>query len=180
VSNLEEMARRLQAVGATLEDPRVFEENHILDDPDGRLRERQVILRVRLVNGRGLVTVKEKIAGDQGDYKMQHEQESTVGDGASLLATLHAAGFVTAYRYQKYRRVFRRGDLLITLDELPLGDYLELEGAPADIDRTAGELGFSRSDYINESYRDLHLRCWEEAGRRGEPAALVFSGEAGP
>jgi len=179
VADLDDMVRRLQVAGALVETPRVFEDNHVLDFPDGRLRARQVMLRLRLVDGGGLVTVKEKIAGDEGDYKIRHEQESKVEDGAGLLATLRAAGFVTIYRYQKYRRLFRAGNLAITLDELPLGNFVELEGEPADIDRFAGLLGFNRADYINDSYRDLHLRQWEEAGETGEPAELVFSGEAG-
>ena len=76
-------------------------------------------------------------------------------------------------------RVYRAGDLIITLDELPLGNFLELEGDPADIDRFAGRLGFSRADYINDSYRALHQIHWEEAGEEGEPAELVFPDKAG-
>ena len=178
VTDPEEMARRLQAMGATVAAPRALEDNHVLDFTDGRLRQRQVMLRLRLVDGRGLVTVKKKITGDEGDYKIRHEQESVVEDGHGLLATLRAADFVTSYRYQKYRRVFRAGDLIITLDELPLGNFLELEGEPADIDRFAGRLGFNRADYINDSYRALHLRLWEDAGEPGEPTELVFPGKA--
>ena len=178
VTDPEEMARRLQAAGAAIAAPRVLEDNHVLDFPDGRLRARQVMLRLRLVDGRGLVTVKEKITGDEGDYKIRHEQESVVADGHGLLATLRATGLVTSYRYQKYRRVFRAGDLIITLDELPLGNFLELEGEPADIDRFAGLLGFSRTDYINDSYRALHLCLREKEGREGEPTDLLFPGEA--
>lgn len=180
VSDLEEMVRRLQTAGAVMAAPRVLEDNHVLDFPDGRLRARQVMLRLRLVDGGGLITVKKKIAGDEGAYKIRHEEESRVEDGVGLLATLHAAGFVTIYRYQKYRRVFRAGDLVITLDELPLGNFVELEGEPADIDSFAGRLGFCRDDYINDSYRALHLRLREEAGEEGEPSELVFPGEAGP
>lgn len=179
VKDPEDMVRRLQAAGATVAAPRVLEDNHVLDFTDGRLRQDQVMLRLRLVDGNGLVTVKKKIAGDQGDYKIRQEQETVVEDGPGLLATLHAAGFVTAYRYEKYRRAFRAGNLFITLDELPLGNFLELEGEPADIDRFAGLLGFNRTDYINDSYRALHLRLWAEAGREGEPTELVFPGKAG-
>ena len=68
----------------------------------------------------------------------------------------------------------------ITLDELPLGNFVELEGEPADIDSFAGLLGFNRADYINDSYRALHLRQREEAGETGEPTELIFPGEAGP
>ena len=63
-------------------------------------------------------------------------------------------------------------DLLIELDETPLGTFLELEGPAEAIDRAAQELGYSRKDYIAKSYLALYL---EECRRRGEqPKNMVF------
>ena len=179
VKDPEKMARQVVQASAEPAADRVFEDNHVLDFPDGRLRQSRVMLRLRLVDGGGLVTVKTEVA-DQGNYKVRQETETRVADGAGLLATLQAAGFATIYRYQKYRRLFRCGDLVITLDELPLGNFLELEGDPGDIDRFAGRLGFTRHDYINETYRTLHQRQHDAAGLQGEPLELLFPGNPGP
>ena len=60
VADLEAMVRRLQSAGATEAAPRVLEDNHVLDFPDGRLREREVMLRLRLVE---IVVAKETSPG---------------------------------------------------------------------------------------------------------------------
>jgi adenylate cyclase class 2 len=133
------------------------------------------MLRVRQVEDASLLTVKEKVP-DQGDYKIRREYETEVADGEMLQAMLRALGLQVAYRYQKYRRTYRRGDLLVTLDELPIGDYLELEGPPGDIYRKAASLGISRGDYIIVSYRTLHLRLLKKEVLAGEPVEMVFPG----
>lgn len=173
VEDLEKMVQQLRDAGAEPVTARAFEDNFVLDFPDSRLRDNRIMLRLRLAEGGGLVTVKQEIEG-QRDYKVRRETETRVADGAGLLATLQAAGFTTIYRYQKYRRLFRAGDLVITLDELPLGFFLELEGEPGDIDRFAALLGFRRRDYIKETYRTLHLRRHAADGLRGRPVALLF------
>jgi adenylate cyclase class 2 len=58
------------------------------------------------------------------------------------------------------------------LDETPIGEFLELEGEPGWIDRTARELGFSEADYITDTYGALF-----EAYRARNPGAgadMVF------
>ena len=48
------------------------------------------------------------------------------------------------------------------LDETPIGMWLELEGQPEWIDRTAAQLGFTAQQYVTESYGGLWLRYCEE------------------
>jgi adenylate cyclase class IV len=82
-----------------------------------------------------------------------------------LEAILFSLGFVRGFRYEKYRTTFRSGfePGLITFDETPAGEFLELEG-PADwIDATAVELGYSAADYITDSYAKLWLLHTGEA-----------------
>jgi len=51
----------------------------------------------------------------------------------------------------------------VTLD--PSGVFLELDGSPAWIDRTARRLGFSESQYITRSYGGPHLESCAARGR---------------
>jgi hypothetical protein len=44
------------------------------------------------------------------------------------------------------------------LDETPIGDYLEIEGAEDDIEPIAAELGYRTEDFITESYIALFLK----------------------
>ena len=75
------------------------------------------------------------------------------------------------FRYEKYRTEFRqpRRAGVAMLDETPVGVYLELEGTPHWIDRTARRLGFQESDYITASYGAYlpGLVCGERAHTRG-------------
>jgi len=62
----------------------------------------------------------------------------------------------------------------VLLDETPIGNFLELEGSPTWIDRTARKLGFSVKDYISRSYGYLYLAYCRE--RRIRPKNMVFKG----
>ncbi|MGA8072549.1 MAG: hypothetical protein WB995_03685, partial [Candidatus Acidiferrales bacterium] len=79
------------------------------------------------------------------------------------------------FRYEKYRTEYRLAklkDLHLDLDETPIGDYLELEGSPAAIDRAAKLLGFKAADYITATYWDLYVA--DCRGRGITPSDLVF------
>jgi adenylate cyclase class 2 len=83
-------------------------------------------------------------------------------------------GLGPVFRYEKFRTEYKSGqDGTITVDETPIGLYLELEGQPPWIDRIAGELGFSEQQYVTKSYGALYLEyCWE---RGITPANMVFA-----
>ena len=61
---------------------------------------------------------------------------------------------------------------IATLDETPVGVYLELEGTPNWIDRAARKLGFAEEDYITASYARLWLDWCECRGVK--PADMLF------
>ncbi len=52
------------------------------------------------------------------------------------------------------------------------GYFLELEGAPTDIDRAARALGYAPRDYIQATYWDIYA---DDCRRRGRvPKNMVF------
>src|SRR5438093_12787164 len=61
-----------------------------------------------------------------------------------------------SFRYQKYRAVYRYAELIITVDETPIGVFLELEGPKPLIDEVAMRLGYKSTDYIVKSYLTLY------------------------
>jgi len=84
-------------------------------------------------------------------------------------------GFQPVFRYQKYRTELSQPGKpgLATIDETPVGVFIELEGEPAWIDGAARVLGFSAGDYVTASYGRLY-RDWCE--RHGvEPTHMVFA-----
>lgn len=99
-----------------------------------------------------------KLRGERDELLMT-EVETVVSDGAAARRLLEGLGYGLALRYQKYRTPFRYPDcdaLAVTLDETPLGCFLEIEGEPAAIHRCAAALGFSRADYGTRSYLEIH------------------------
>jgi adenylate cyclase, class 2 len=164
--------RLLRAKGFRVVKPRIFEANDVFDTPDLRLRSAQSLLRVRQVRGEAKLTYKGPPAG--GKHKSREELELKADDAPMLAAIFHRLGFERVFRYEKYRTEFQREKTgTVTLDETPIGTYLELEGPPAWIDRTARALGFLESDYILESYGRLYLDWCEQ--REHRPSDMVFA-----
>jgi adenylate cyclase class 2 len=169
------VARRLlRAKGFRVTKPRVFEVNDVFDTPECRLRSTESLLRVRQVKNEAKLTYKAP--PQNGKHKSREELEVTADNAQMLAAILGRLGFKRVFRYEKYRTEFGRGRTgVVTVDETPIGCYMELEGAPEWIDRTARLLGFAESDYITLSYGRLYLdRC---AQRGLEPGNMEFSRE---
>jgi adenylate cyclase class 2 len=163
----------LQRAGFRVHRRRVFESNTVFDTPDGSLRARGLLLRLRHVGRRTLVTFKGLAA--EGKYKSRQEIETVIPDSVTFEAILGGLGFLPVFRYEKYRTEYGGADNrgVVTLDETPIGVYLELEGTPGWIDRTARLLGFAEGRYITDSYGDLYSSfCRRKAIR---PQDMVFA-----
>jgi adenylate cyclase class 2 len=90
-------------------------------------------------------------------------------------AIFNRLGYRPVFTYEKFRTEYRQPGRsgVATVDQTPIGTYIELEGPAIWIDRTARKLGFSADDYILDSYGRLYLR-W--ADRQGiAPSNMVFS-----
>ncbi|MGH9867262.1 MAG: class IV adenylate cyclase [Candidatus Polarisedimenticolia bacterium] len=169
----------LARLPAALEQERRFEHNDVFDTPDGSLARARRLLRLREVGGRGVLTWKEPVAGDPG-VKVRKEIESDLGDPQAVREILTRAGFRVVYRYQKYRSDYRwedvesRQTLAISLDETPIGVYVELEGPKPAIDKAASQMGFGTDRYLLDDYRSLHDRWLRERGL--PPSDMTFAG----
>ena len=152
--------------------PRLFETNEIFDTAALTLRNSGRLLRLRRAGSRTVVTYKG--AARPGVHKNREEIETDVSAAAPMAAILSRIGFEPLFRYEKFRTEFKeaRGGGVVTLDETPIGVYLELEGAPRWIDRTARRLGFAKADYITASYGRLYFEWCEQ--RCEQPKHMVF------
>jgi adenylate cyclase class 2 len=151
---------RLGALGAA---PGDLEEevNLLLDDDHMSLRISGRALRVRTVNGRGLLTYKGP-ASFEGGLKARLELESGVDAPENVLALLDALGYRPRFRYEKRRTPWRFSDParpLVVVDETPLGLFAEIEGEADAVRALAGELGVPESAFLRSSYWGL----WQSA-----------------
>ncbi len=157
VPDLPALAQRLQAAGFTLLTPRSFESNVLYDTPDRRMRARTEILRIRSYAGRWTVTHKRLPDDRPGEDSHKHrvETETEIADGSALAQVFLSLGLVPAFRYEKWRTEWHDAEGHCVVDETPIGNYAELEGPAAWIDRAALRLGIRPADYITLSYGRL-------------------------
>lgn len=166
-----EMIERLGRLGYEEKERRFFEDNYLLDLPGNFFQKRGCSLRVRLLPGGGELTFKGTPRSEKL-FKVREEINTRVEDPGNLLLILKKVGFQTFFRYQKYRTVFRKDDLLVMLDETPLGLYIEFEGEKEDILEATGALNFSPDQFIIASYLQLYK---EQCRRAGQPSGdMVF------
>ena len=162
----------LKEHGFAVSKPRVFEANVVFDTPSRELRAAGCVLRVRSSELGNLLTFKGR--AQRLRHKSREEIESGISDAAAVSKVLTYLGYEQVFRYEKYRTEFgRAGESgIVTLDQTPVGCFLEIEGESAWIDRIASELGFSEADYETASYGSLYLRHCKS--REIEPTNMVF------
>jgi adenylate cyclase, class 2 len=149
--------------------PRVFERNLIFDTPELSLRSSQRLLRLR--DAGGAVTLTFKGPAEAGKHKSREEREVHPDSFEEMQIILKRLDYQVTFEYDKHRTEYHRPGSpgLATIDETPAGTFMELEGDPAWIDRTAAELGFREADYILASYGALYIQAANAA--KSEPTA---------
>jgi adenylate cyclase class 2 len=168
----EEARAAVIAAGATPMRARRLQEDCLLDTADEMLRRRDSALRVRMESGKSLVTFKGPV--QPAAMKVRDELETVVGDGPLLLSMFERLGFQPWFRYQKYREEFAIDDVIVAVDETPVGTFIEIEGSDQGIAGMAEALGRGPGDYLLDSYRGLYS---EHCHRHGLPVTdMVFDG----
>lgn len=154
VVDLNRLESRLQSLGARQTQARLHEVNLRLDTPDLRLTKSLQVLRLRQDN-QARVTYKGP-GVDQGGVRVRQEIEFIVSDLEAALHLFSALGYQVAMMYEKYRRVYDLDDVHITLDEMPFGNFVEIEGSqPESILAASQRLGLDWEKRILDSYTTL-------------------------
>ncbi|MGH9397663.1 MAG: class IV adenylate cyclase [Terriglobia bacterium] len=163
VQNPRRLKRRLKELGFRRATPRLLERNSLFDFPDARLTRARHAVRLRASGGLNVLTFKGS-PSLAGGYKSRVEIETAVGGAPELRRILERIGMREVLCYNKYRTTYAppgesgRGKIpVLVYDETPVGDFVELEGPRAWIDRVANQLGYSRDVYITKSYVALYL-----------------------
>ena len=162
VTDLRMLARKLRAAGFRLKTRRTHEMNTLYDLPGGVLRARKELLRIRKYGSEWTLT--HKSGTTRGHHSSRVELETGVIDGKNLDAILRALGYAPSFRYEKFRAEWTDGKGDVVVDETPIGNFCEIEGAPRWIDATAKKLGVSAADYITSNYASLFLE-WKRETR---------------
>ncbi len=186
VPDLDDLSRRLKACGFHLETPRSFESNVLYDTPDRQMRARTEILRIRRYAGKWVLTHKRLPGVGPGSgsgedrHKHRIETETQVSDGEALAEVFRSLGLVAAFRYEKWRTEWSDGQGHCVVDETPIGNYAELEGASDWIDRISDRLGVDSSERLTLSYGRLFDLWRQEHGSAADHLtfAAIAAGES--
>ena len=166
VADLRALARKLRAAGFRLVTRRTHEMNTLYDLPGEVLRARRELLRLREYGSEWKLT--HKSGGVKGRHSSRVELETSVGDGKKMDLILRALGFGPTFRYEKFRAEWTDSKGQVVVDETPIGNFCEIEGASRWIDATAKKLGVSAENYITKNYATLFLDWKEETGSSAE------------
>jgi len=179
VDDLAGLTQGLQAAGFTLKTPRSFESNVLYDTPARTLRAGTEILRIRDYAGRCILTHKRlpDVGPGEDTHKHRIETETEVSDGKALALVFMSLGLVPAFRYEKWRTEWTRGQGHCVVDETPIGNFAELEGPAEWIDEAAAQLGIEQARYLTASYGRLFEQWREE--HHSSAQDLTFSTVAG-
>lgn len=154
ITDLAALKDRLLAVGATQTQARTREVNYRFDTSDGQLARSGRALRLRQ-DRRTILTFKGPTKME-GGVRVRPEYETVVDDLNAARAILEGLGYVQTVSYEKWRAVYQYNGLEITLDELPYGNFTEIEGTDtAAIQTTARQLSLDWATRIQGSYLEL-------------------------
>jgi adenylate cyclase class 2 len=151
VKDLGAIEERLHELGAQLAQPRTHEINLRFDTPGGDLARSFRVLRLRQDTAARL-TYKGPATEADG-VRVRQELEFVVSDFAAARLFLQALGYQVAMIYEKYRAVYDLDVTHITLDEMPYGNFVEIEGPdPATIQSINQRLGLDWTAKVSASY----------------------------
>ena len=155
VDDLTLFRQNLLAEGAELIKPRIYERNVRFDTADEGLLQKWQLLRLRQ-DSIVRVTFKGPSAADmESEAKVREELEVQVSDFETMASIFQRLGFQPLQIYEKYRETFHLDGIEIVLDELPFGNFIELEGEEAQIKSMAGFLGLQWENRILHNYLAL-------------------------
>lgn len=147
--------------------PRTLESDQLFDLPSTALQQSDRILRLRKTTTpegttRAMVTYKGPATRD--GYKSREEIEFDVSSPDTFTLVLDRLGYQPTFRYEKYRTQLRAvGEPgLLTIDETPIGVYLEMEGPQDWIDSTAARVGLPKAQFLTVSYAGLYREYRKE------------------
>lgn len=171
LNDLPGFEHRLRSIGASLIQPRTFETNLRFDTPDLSLIKDHRVLRLRHDENNYLTYKGPTQLGKA--VSVRQEIEIKIDDFDSTKALLEALGYKESVRYEKWRTKYRLENLTLDLDEMPFGNFVEIEGDDAKrIEQMALSLALTWSLHLNESYMMLFERV--KKNRNLEIHNLVF------
>ncbi len=162
VRSLKRIEQGLVKLPARLVQPRILEVNLRFDTPEQTLQRSNQVLRLRQDS-----EVHLAYKGDSQwleGARTRREIEFKVEDFETAREFLEALGYQVSFRYEKYRTTYELEKVLVMLDELPYGDFVEIEGDLAKLKGIADKLSLDWQAAIPVSYHALFEQLSQKRG----------------
>lgn len=111
----------------------VFQRTVRMDTLEEDFEKKGIFIRTREEDLENIVTLKQKIENSDKDVLSRKEYETTIGDAQIIREIFEILGLKKSWIMEKYRIQGKYKDVTITLDELPFGLFMEIEGDTDDI-----------------------------------------------
>ncbi|HYX27965.1 MAG TPA: class IV adenylate cyclase [Pyrinomonadaceae bacterium] len=155
---IEQRMRQMSPAPSELE----HEENTIYSG--GLLDRPGSALRLRRVNGRALLTFKQR-RPSKSAIKYQEEHEVAVADADAMAAIIDRLNFRPGVIYEKRRTRWQVGKAKVVIDELPFGLFMEIEASVKEIKRVEKLLGVETLPAVRETYPSLTRQLGKKTKR---------------
>ena len=137
ISDRAPILQKIQKQGS-VSSGRALEVNARFDDLQQSLYKKGELLRLRKSAGNNILTYKSLPQKTDRRFKVFNESEVIVSDFETLSQILDNLGFHVQQVYEKWRESFSLDTTHICLDEMPFGNFLEIEGEPEGIQSSHG------------------------------------------
>ncbi len=150
IPDLEAVKHRLESAGARLVASRIYERNVRYENAEQTLTPAGIVLRLRQ-DTRIRLTYKDSASVENGIIS-RFEAEVEVSDFDSMETILAKLGYTPYMMYEKYRTTYELDGAEVVLDELPYGNFVEIEGSAETIERLIGRLELGSATRYAASY----------------------------
>ena len=166
LNDLAGFEKNLQGLGAELIQPRVHEVNLRFDTPQGDLSRAHRVLRLRQ-DEKVRLTYKSPAAASQQEVSSRQEIEFEADSFENARLFLEALGYEVMVSYEKFRATYQLNTVQIMLDEMPFGNFIEIEGPdPHSIQTVAAVLHLNWQARCLQSYMMLFEQAQASRGIR--------------
>ena len=173
VHDLGKIELRLRELKAQLIQPRIHETNLRFDNASNDLRNTFRVLRLRH-DEKARLTYKGPGEEQGKGILSRREIEFIVEDFERAREFLEALGYRIVAFYEKFRATYKLNDTHVMLDELPYGQFIEIEGEnQAAIYAVSDLLGLNQDVMVKASYLALFERVAQKHNL--EPSQLSFA-----
>lgn len=161
-------AERERLLARLSEDPAVVfrgeehEENILFSGPN--INSQTSVLRLRVIDGRAILTYKERQPHAASAIRRQREDETEVASASDMMAILEGIGYRPSLVYEKRRRTWSFAGVELVVDELPFGLFAEIEGEEHLIIAAETLLGLQHVPAETKTYPELAAKYGSKIG----------------